>query len=161
METTTEIPVNNLDQQPLKMATITQPPIILHHNPPTITSQPIETHNTPTIPPQNPSIITDKPIETQKTPRITIHPIKIDDSPIITSPPIELEEAGVVFPALLKENEEDVPDDVWRCSACTLLNPLATNECEVCGQLRKIEIIEIIEEEEEEEGKEMRKKLYE
>lgn len=61
----------------MKIATVTQPPVVLHHQ------QPVE------------------------LPR----PIKIDE------PPPE-------------------PEELWKCPACTLLNPLVTNECEVCGHVR-------------------------
>lgn len=32
---------------------------------------------------------------------------------------------------------EDNIQDLWKCRACTLLNPIVTKECEVCGLIRK------------------------
>lgn len=36
----------------------------------------------------------------------------------------------------LVKNFDENAEDLWKCKACTLLNPVATRECEVCGLIR-------------------------
>lgn len=93
----------------------------------------------------------DKKLETSAAPEITeiqeteepktSWPVnKVYNVPIaIIEEDIETDDSDGDEASLVKElvkNFDENAEDLWKCKACTLLNPVATKECEVCGLIR-------------------------